>query len=147
LGLRQGQGRAYLRVDGAVRVCDEAYPGEILVGARDGADEAAAAGEHHHPFVQTVVRAAIDGDHALEPGGVFGDDVGRQELILGPILLRSKRFFEFPDALLRVLPLRQILLEHLELLPEVAVLLDDVAAVRNALEEIVDGPSGIPKRR
>ena len=142
MGLRRGG--AYLCVDGAVRVRDEAYPGEIPVGARDGADEAAAAREHDHPLVQTVVRAAIDGDHALEPGGVFGDDVGRQELVLGPILLRSKRLFELSDALLSVLALRQILLEHLELLPEVAVLLDDVAAVRKAFKEIVDGPSGIP---
>jgi hypothetical protein len=132
-----------LSIDAAVRVCNQLDPREIVEGPRNRPDQTAAPREHDHALVKPVLGPAIDRNHSLEPGSIFGHHVRDQELVLGPRLLDPYGSLELADTLLSTLLSRDRVLKLFDLVAQILVFLDDIPPVCDAFEEIIHGSGNI----
>ena len=81
-------------VDGAVRVGDQAHPGEVVVDAETVPTRLPRRESTTIPSSRPSSLPAVDGDRALEAGGVLGDDVGGEELVVRAALLDAQRVLQ-----------------------------------------------------
>src|SRR5438270_4581526 len=134
------------RADGALGICDQHYPGIVVVDLRDRPHEATALGDDDHAFLDAVRGAAADRDDGADVARVARDDVRREEGIVRE--LRADRVEVLGVARLhRVLAsARQLVGEPLVVGAQLLVLARESACVGEVVDPVGDRLCSVVER-